>query len=187
MNSNNLCDIDDSCLMVVDIQERLTAAIPDKVSSRLTTNTLILLDAANRLEIPVITTAQYPKGLGPVEAQIKDRLPDASVHYEKTSFSCLGADGLKQHLAAINKKQIILAGIEAHICVLQSALDLSANNYDVFVVTDAIAARKLTSYDVAIVRLNKAGINIVNTESVLFEWLRDAAHPAFKPLSKLIL
>ena len=84
-------------------------------------------------------------------------------------------------------KQVILIGIESHICILQSALELSAKGFDVFVVLDAIASRQFTSYESALLRLNQAGVSLLNTESVLFEWLRDASHADFKELPKLIL
>jgi isochorismate hydrolase len=185
--NNSLCDADNSCLIIIDIQEKLSSAIPDKIISRLRKNTQILLDAANQLNIPIITTAQYSKGLGPIEEFITNKLTDASRSFDKTRFSCLGADQLPEHLKQINKKQIILTGIEAHICVLQSAIEFIAEGHDVFVVTDAIASRQSTSYEMTLLRLNQADCTLLNTESVLFEWLRDASHKDFKILSKLIL
>ena len=92
-----------------------------------------------------------------------------------------------EHIEKLKKKQIILIGLESHICVLQTALEFSEKGYEVFVVSDAIASRKLTSYETALTRLEQADIWLLNTESVLFEWIRDAAHPEFKSLSKLIL
>ncbi len=182
-----LCDVDNSCLMIVDIQEKLSTVMPEKVINRLKSNANILLTAADRLDVPVITTMQYPKGLGDVESFVKDKLNDKSKSFEKTSFSCLQANGLSEHLEKLNKKQIIMIGLESHICVLQSAIELTEIGYDVFVISDAIASRKLTSYETALTRLEQANIWLLNTESVLFEWLRDASHPEFKSLSKLIL
>jgi len=181
-----LCDIDDSCLVIIDVQEKLTSAIPDKVINRLRKNTDILLNAANELNVPVITTAQYPKGLGAIEAFITQNSVESTVAFEKTRFSCLGADGFAAHLKKLNKKQIILTGVEAHICIFQSAIELVQEGYDVYVVIDAIAAREFTSYESALTRLKQAGISLLNTESVIFEWLRDASHPDFKTISKLI-
>ena len=182
-----LCDVDNSCLIIIDVQAKLTSAMPEKVIARLRKNTGVLINAADQLNVPIITTAQYPKGLGPIEDFITSKLTDSSNNFEKTRFSCLGADQLPEHLNRINKKQIILTGIEAHICVLQSAIELMAAKYDVFIVTDAIASRKSTCYETALLRLNQSGCLLLNTESVLFEWLRDASHPQFKSLSKLIL
>jgi isochorismate hydrolase len=187
-NTNyGLCDVSNSCLIVIDIQAKLSSAMPEDALSQLRKNTDLLLKAANQLNVPVITTAQYPKGLGPIEEFISEQQLDSSKHFDKTCFSCLGADGLPEHLNQSGKKQIILTGIEAHICVLQSAFDFIAEGYDVFVVTDAIASRKSSSYKIALSRINQAGCSLVTTESVLFEWLRDAAHSEFKTLSKLIL
>jgi len=183
---NFLCDIEDSCLIIIDVQEKLTSAIPDKVINRLRKNTAILLNAANELNVPVITTAQYPQGLGATEAFITQNLTDSSLSFEKTRFSCLGADGFTKHLSGLNKKQIILTGIEAHICIFQSAIDLSEAGFDVYVVIDAIASREFTSYESALTRLKQANVSLLNTESVLFEWLRDASHEKFKIISKLI-
>lgn len=185
-NLQQLCESDDSCLIIIDVQEKLTAAIPAKVINRLRKNTGILLNAANVLNIPVITTAQYPAGLGPIESSITKNLTPATSSFEKTSFSCSGADGFDEHLASLGKKQIILIGIEAHICVFQTAIDLVQNGYDVYVVVDAIASREFTSYESALLRFNQANITLLNAESVLFEWLRDATNPNFKALTKLI-
>jgi nicotinamidase-related amidase len=184
---NLLCDVNTSCLMIVDIQEKLSAVMPEKVINRLKINTNILLTAANQLNVPVIATMQYPKGLGGIESFVKDKLNETSKCFEKTSFSGLEAEGLLEHLDKLNKKQIILIGLESHICVLQTALEFIEKGYDVFVVSDAIASRKLTSYETALTRLEQSDVWLLNTESVLFEWLRDAAHAEFKSLSKLIL
>jgi isochorismate hydrolase len=186
-NADKLCDASNSCIVVIDIQAKLSSAMPEDAIAQLRKNTDILLKAANQIDVPVITTAQYPKGLGPIEEFISDQLIESAKHFDKTCFSCLGADQLPEHLYQINKKQIILTGIEAHICVLQSAIDFLDKGYQVFVVTDAIASRKSSNYSTALTRLNQAGCSLLTTESVLFEWLRDASHPEFKTLSKLIL
>ena len=185
--STTLCDCNNSCLVIVDVQAKLSSAMPEKVISRLRKNTDILIKAANQSGVPIITTAQYPKGLGPIEEFISDQLNESAHHFDKTCFSVLGAEQLPEKLSSLNKKQIILTGIEAHICVLQSALELKTKGYDVYVVTDAIASRKSSSYDVALMRMNQAECSLLNTESVLFEWLRDASHPEFRALSKLIV
>ena len=185
--SSALCDVNNSCLIIVDVQAKLSAAMPENVITRLRKNIDILIKASNQLDVPVITTAQYPKGLGSIEEFISEQLNDSAKHFDKTCFSVLGAEQLPQHLKTINKKQVILTGIEAHICVLQSALELLAEDFDVYVVTDAIASRQSSSYETALTRLNQAGCHLLSTESVLFEWLGDAAHPEFRTLSKLIL
>lgn len=185
-NKQSLCDINNSCLMIIDIQEKLSAVMPEKVINRLKTNANILLTAANKLNIPIIATIQYPKGLGRIEGYIQEKLTDKSKIFEKTSFSGAKADGLLGCVEKLNRKQVILIGLESHICVLQTALEFIELGYEVFVVSDAIASRKLTSYETALTRLEQGDVWLLNTESVLFEWLRDAAHPEFKSLSKLI-
>lgn len=185
--SEQLCGREISCLIIIDMQERLTNAMPPKIITRIENNTHILLTAANKLQIPVIATAQYPTGLGNIKPFIADNLLDSAAYFDKTCFSCFGADGFKNHLESLKKTQVILVGIEAHICVLQSAFRLMAAGYQVFIVGDAIASRQSYHYKTAIMRLNEAGGRITNTESVLFEWLADAAHADFKSLSKLIV
>ncbi len=184
--NNSLCDINNSCFIAIDIQEKLMAAIPPRVTTRVVNNTIILLTATARLNIPVLTTAQYPQGLGPMEQAVSAVLPETSRHFDKTAFSCMNAEGFSDHLKSLNKKQLVLVGLEAHICVLQSAFEMVHEGHEVFVVIDATASRKVADYDSAIMRMKQAGITIINTESVLFEWLRDAAHPQFKTLSKHI-
>ncbi len=182
-----LCDSSNSCFLIIDVQEKLTAAIPDKVINRLRNNVSTLIQASNDLDIPVIATAQYPQGLGAIEPFITDALDEEDAMFDKTCFSCLDAEGFTAHLQKIGKKQVIIAGIEAHICVMQTAAELHEKGYEVFVLTDAIASRKLGSYDNAIARLSANNVQLLTTEAVLFEWLRDASHPKFRTLSKLIL
>lgn len=181
-----LCKADASCLLVIDIQTRLAAAMPGKVLDRLIRNTTLLSKSAWTLSIPVLATQQYPQGLGPMEARISEALPPDCRHFEKTCFSCAGAAGFMTELGTLGRKQIILAGIEAHVCVLQTAIDLKNAGHEVFVVIDAISSRHRENYENAVQRLQQAGINICNTESVIFEWLRDARHEHFKTIATMI-
>ena len=184
--SNSLCVADTSCLVIIDIQTRLTATMPGKVLDRLKRNTTLLIKAATSLSLPILATQQYPQGLGPIEPQINVALPPDCRHFEKTCFSCASADNFMQELSRLGRKQIILTGIEAHICVLQTAMDLQNAKYDVFVVNDAVCSRQRENYENALQRLQQAGVIICNTESVLFEWLRDSRHEHFKTISALI-
>ena len=187
MNTSSLlCNADDSCLLVIDIQSRLAAAMPGKVLERLKRNTILLINAARTLSIPVLATQQYPQGLGPIDPEISAALPPDCRHFEKTCFSCTAAGNFMQELTKIGKNQIILAGIEAHVCVLQTAIDLQHAKYDVFVVNDAVSSRHRESYENALQRLQQAGVSICNTESVIFEWLRDSRHEHFKAISALV-
>ncbi|MGH8119391.1 MAG: hydrolase [Gammaproteobacteria bacterium] len=184
--TTHLCKADDSCLLVIDIQTRLSAVMPAKVLDRLKRNAVLLIKAAGTLSIPVLATQQYPQGLGPMEAQISEALPPDCRHFEKTCFSCAGADNFMQELGALGRKQIILAGIETHVCVLQTAIDLKNAGYVAFVVNDAVSSRQRDNYENALQRLRQAGVITCNTESVIFEWLRDARHEHFKTIAAMI-
>ena len=181
-----LCDRDNSILVVVDIQPRLTAAMPAKVLARLQRYTTLLLRAAETLNIPVYVTEQYPKGLGRLEQEIEKLLPTASRRYEKTSFSCLGADNFKTDLESSGRKQVLLTGMETHVCILQTAMDLLNLGYQVIVVSEAVCSRHRESYESALRRMLQAGAVIANSESVVFEWLRDAGNEHFKSLQALL-
>jgi hypothetical protein len=139
----------------------------------------ILLEAAALLEIPVLVTEQYPKGLGPTVADVAAKVPRDAVRIEKTAFSGCA-------VLPLNRPQVVVVGMEAHVCVLQTALELAASGSEVFVVADAVCSRAESNYANALARLASAGVIVTNTESVLFEWLRDAAHEQFRAISKLV-
>lgn len=181
-----LCHAQHSQLLIIDIQERLASAMPEKVLANVMQNNAILLQAAEKLAIPVVRSEQYPKGLGHTHAGISAHLPGNAVSIEKTCFSCSEVDGFHELLAKHNRQQVVITGIESHICVLQTALQLQRQGYSVYVVEDAICSRKKLNHKNAVERLRQNGIIVSNTESVLFEWLRDAKHPEFKNLSQLI-
>jgi nicotinamidase-related amidase len=171
-----------SQLLLIDVQEKLLPAMVDPAG--ITRQIGILLTAARQLVIPVLACEQYPAGLGPIIAEVAHFLrPDEVL--AKTEFSCFANPALRQRLEAA-PEQLILAGVEAHVCVLQSALDLAAAGRQVFVVTDAVSSRVSDSKSVALQRLAAAGVNLVTTEMVLFEWLRRSDQPSFKPLSRLM-
>ena len=183
-NMTNLCDADKSCLLVVDMQRRLLAAMPTKI--KLIRSVGVLLQAADALSIPVLTTEQYPEGLGPTAPEIAALLPDAAVQFKKTCFSCVGADNFLQSLEKTTRKQIVLTGVEAHVCILQTVIELLAADYQVFVTADGIGSRHRQDYQSSLQRMSRAGAVICRSESILFEWLRDAKHQQFKGLSALI-
>lgn len=177
-----LCRADAAQLVIVDIQTRLSAAMEEKVRAQVLRNAGILLEAAAALQVPVSYTEQYPKGLGATEAELAARL-DPDTRIEKTTFSSCGAAGFEQ---AVTRRQVVLAGMESHVCVLQTALELHALGRQVFVVEDAVCSRRKASHKNALARLRQAGVIVTSTESVLFEWLRDARHEQFKAVSQLI-
>jgi nicotinamidase-related amidase len=177
MSEPKLARAADSALVVIDIQERLAAAMPARDSVVRATG--ILLEAAGRLNVPVLITEQYPKGLGATVPDVAVKLPEGSTRIEKTCFSASGA-------LVLTRPQVVLAGMEAHVCVLQTAVELAAAGREVFVVADAVCSRTEANYSNALARMSSAGIIITNTESVIFEWLRDAAHEHFRAISRLI-
>lgn len=189
MKSNtrsDLCRSEDSLLLIIDIQTKLTNIMPINVLARLKRNTTLLIRSADLLKIPVIASAQYPKGLGPVEPEITEILPGDTTIYEKTCFSCADTEPLMETLGKSGKQQVILAGMEAHICVLQTALDLYSAGFAVFVATDGICSRNRENYENALQRMQHAGIVTASSESIIFEWLKDAGHDQFKAISSMI-
>lgn len=171
-----------SLLLLVDLQEKLMPVMagPDALSRQ----TGILLAAARELAVPVVASEQYPAGLGPTVADIAGKLRPGEV-FEKTAFSCYADAALRRRLEA-GGDQVILAGIETHVCVLQTALELLEAGRRVFVVGDAVSSRQGDSKTIALQRLANSGAVIVTTEMVIFEWLRRADRPEFKPVSRLI-
>ncbi|MGH8728825.1 MAG: hydrolase [Burkholderiales bacterium] len=168
-----------SRLLIVDVQEKLVPTIHE--SARVIANCEWLAKLANRLDVPVIASEQYTKGLGPTVPQLKTLLDDDGIGH-KVHFSCVAADCLK-NLPGAGRDQTIVAGIEAHVCVLQTAFDLNRAGNEVFVVADAISSRSPHDAALAIERMRGAGITIVTREMVFFEWLRQAGTQRFKELS----
>jgi nicotinamidase-related amidase len=179
---------EDSLLVCIDVQTRLTQAMPAaRLAQCLDTLGGQLLPAAERLEIPVVVTRQYPKGLGELHPELAPHIPASTPQQDKTCFSCWGDPGFRTTLeGAGDRAQILLTGIETHVCVLQTALDLRAAGYSVFVVENAVCARHEAAEANALERLRHAGVTIVWGESVLFEWLGDARHEAFKAIAPLL-
>lgn len=185
--ANHQCRMDSSQLAVIDIQQRLGNAMPNKVLNRVLQNTVLLTRAASAMGIPVLLTEQYPEGLGPTHPVVASMLPEGIPILRKTCFSSMGS---REFSTAVQRddarRQIVLVGMEAHICVLQTALDLAALDFEVFVVEDAICSRRLENYQNALDRMRNFGISIVSAESVVFEWLGDSKHPQFKTIQALL-
>lgn len=181
-----LCKTDDSCLIIVDVQTRLAQAIPAKRRSAAFGNIGILLQAAQRLDVPVLVTEQYPKGLGTTEPELNSLLTNDTPKFEKTCFACSSNKDFLAALKASGRRQLILTGMEAHICILQTAMQLIAEDYALMVVADAVCSRNKQDYKLALQRMRGAGCTLCSTESVLFEWLGDSRHRHFKELSQLL-
>lgn len=187
MNTHpNLLSADHSLLVVVDMQTRLAQAMPEKAAALMFSSTGHLVDAASRLNVPVIVTEQYPEGLGATDTAVVQKLSGAFQIFDKIGFSCCAAKGFNDALEMSRRKQIILVGQEAHVCVLQTALELLSLGYQAYVVEDALCSRKPEHKFYALQRMQQQGVTVTNHESVLFEWLKTAGHAEFKTISKLI-
>ena len=180
------CSASASLLLIVDIQQQLGQAMPDKVLNRVVSNSALLARSAGLLDLPVLRTEQYPKGLGPTVPEILESLPESSQSFEKTSFSSMGAKGLSSVVESSGRRQIIIVGMEAHVCVLQTALDFLANEMDVYVVEDAVCSRRLENYQNALDRLRQTTAQVVSAESVIFEWLADSRHEQFRAIQPML-
>lgn len=172
-----------SVLLVIDVQDKLLVKIP--TAAALVANAGFLIDVAALHEIPVLGTEQYPKGLGPTTPELARRLPPTIP--SKTTFSCSGAGTFLEELEMLRRPNIVLVGMETHVCVAQTALDLIEAGLHVFLPVDALAARVAIDHDTAIRRLEQAGAVPTTVEAIAFEWTRDAAHPKFKAMSALVI
>jgi nicotinamidase-related amidase len=169
----------DTALVVVDMQERLLPAIHEH--ERVIANVRLLLRAATALELPVVMTTQYLKGLGPTHALIAELAP-GKVPLDKLTFSCFGSADFSQELAATRAKSLLLCGVEAHICVLQTGLDALAKGFQVHVVTDATGSRNAANATLGHRRLESAGAVLSCAEMAIYELLGASGTPAFKTL-----
>jgi nicotinamidase-related amidase len=171
-------------LVVVDVQEKLCAAMEPEVLEQLTKNTSILLDAARELGIPVVATEQYVKGLGCTVPELREKFEGAA--FEKMTFSCCGDPDFQNRLAELGRKQVIVTGMETHVCVLQTVLELRERGYHVHLVKDAVMSRKKGNWKIGLNTAAAAGAVITSTEAALFQLLRVAGTEEFKKLSKLV-
>ncbi len=175
-----------SHLLAIDLQARLMPAIAG--ADQVVRNVGILLQCAQRLDVSVTVTEQYPKGLGPTLEPVTDLLPPHAITLPKTSFSAAGDQPIAERVASLRgegRDQLVICGAEAHICVLQSALGFRSAGFEVFVVADAVSSRSNASVNAACARLLHAGCHWVTTEMVAFEWMERAATDDFRALSPL--
>ena len=171
-----------SALLVVDVQDKLLAVMPD--AAGLVRDVGFLLDVANLLSVPALATEQYPQGLGPTNAELVRRLP--ADRPAKVAFSCCGAPGLLTQLRQLGRPNVVVAGMETHVCVLHTTLDLLAEGLDVFVAADAVQCRFRVDHEHALRRLERGGAVLTTAEATAFEWLGGSDHPQFKPVSRLV-
>lgn len=181
--SNGMLEIDQCCLVVVDIQGKLAQLMVNKET--LFQNARILIQAARILDIPILWCQQAPQSLGPTVPEIAELLAGVEP-IDKTSFSCAGHEPFNVKLESLARKQVVLCGIETHVCIYQTAMDLLAQDYEVTVVADAVSSRTPENRQVALARLAAKGVAVACTEMVLFELLKTAQHPQFKPIARLV-
>ena len=170
-----------SALLVIDLQEKLLPVIPS--GEAVVERTQCLLHAATELDVPTGATVQYPQGLGPLDPRLAELLDDPE---EKLDFSAAVCRESIDKWANAGRDQIVITGIETHICVLQTVMDLMAEGMRAFVVAEAVAARHGRDHETAIDRMRDGGATIVTTESVMYEWLTTAGHSKFKAISALV-
>jgi len=173
-----------SCLLVVDFQERLMPAVHQ--SDQVVANGAWLIQIARRLAVPVLASEQYPKGLGHTVAAIRELLP-ADAFMEKTHFSCAAELECMRRIDLLGRDQVILVGAEAHVCVLQTALDLKMAGKEVYLVADAVSSRSPRDVDLALARMRAEGVRVVSREMVAFEWLHQAGTDHFRDISREFL
>jgi nicotinamidase-related amidase len=179
-------DRERTALVVIDVQDRLFPAMDADHREEVMRNIKVLTATARRLQLGTLVTEQYPKGLGHTLQEVKDALPAGVQPVEKVAFSCLGVDAFRSRLTATGARQLLLAGIEAHVCVLMSALDLLAEGYAVHIVADAVTSRTQANWRLAMAQLRQAGAVVTTTETVLFQLLRQADTDDFRELARLI-
>lgn len=177
-------DAGNSVLVVIDVQDKLCRAMDEKVLGHLVKNAGILMDAAAELKIPVVVTEQYVKGLGETLPELKERSPAAAL--EKMSFSCCGDSAFVDRIKGLGRKQVIIAGMECHVCVLQTVIELLDAGFTVHLVRDAVMSRRKDNWFVGLETARDAGAVITSTEAALFQLLKVAGTEEFKKLSKLV-
>jgi nicotinamidase-related amidase len=178
--SPELMNREDSALLVVDAQEKLLAAVPSR--ERIVWNIRRLLDAATALGVPFAATEQYPDRLSPTVQVLKERIGPAP---DKLCFSACVCGEILEEWTKVNRTRVLVCGIETHVCILQTALDLTAAGFDTYVAVDAVGARYAVDHETALRRMESAGVILTTTETAMFEWCRTAEAPEFKQISAL--
>lgn len=183
--SRHLLRREDTLLVVVDMQEPFLQAIYDR--ERLTQNVLLLVQAAAILEAPIVTTVQYRERLGGFVSEIAEALPTGSSDpLDKLCFSCAGSEAFLSALSASGRRQVLLCGVETHICISQTALDLTQQGYQVHVAADAVSSRSLEKHKLGMERMRDSGVLPCAAEAAVYEWLGEAGTVEFKSILKLV-
>lgn len=176
---------DKAVLVVIDVQEKLCVAMDEKVLAAVTKHIGILLESAGELNVPVLITEQYVKGLGATLPELRGKAVDAPC-FEKMTFSSCGSTGFVEKLRESGRTQVIVTGMETHVCVLQTVIELRDAGFEVHVVMDAVMSRSKANWRTALEAMTLTGAVPTCTESVVFQLLRVAGTDSFKKLSKLV-
>lgn len=177
-------DKDGAALVVVDVQEKLVPAMDKKIYHHVRDNIDLLVKGCAELAVPTVATEQYPRGLGHTVPELSGACADTVI--EKTSFGCCGEPSFLEKLDELGCRQVIVSGMEAHVCVYQTVLGLLDAGYEVHLVRDAVCSRGRADFETAMENARAAGAVVTTVETVLFQMVRDATSPAFKGISKLI-
>ncbi|HEY3803127.1 MAG TPA: isochorismatase family protein [Kofleriaceae bacterium] len=175
-----------AALLVVDIQERLAPAMPPVVLEQVVKNARILIETARRLELPIVVSQQYPKGLGTTLPAIEAALPDTAHRFDKVEFSAVDCAAFAELAPKLGRDQWIVCGMETHVCVYQTVRGLVARGYQAHACADAVSSRTKTSWRVGLQLAERAGGIVTTTEASVFDLLQKAGTDDFKALSKLI-
>ena len=175
---------DESVLVIIDVQERLFPSIDERYKERIISSLKKLIGSAKALGIPIIYTEQYPKGLGKTIPEISALLDSEPI--EKTSFSCFGSEEFKDAIAESMARYLIIAGIESHICVNQTAFDAMELGYTPILVEDATGTRNPSDHETAMEKMRSNGILVESAEMIIYEWLESAKNRKFKEILEII-
>ena len=177
-------DTENSLLVIVDVQQKLMNVMSNSESCL--AKVRLLANSAALMNVPVIVTEQYPKGLGPTVDAVREVLAENTPFIEKSAFSCCGADEFNTKIQQSERKNIILCGVESHVCVLQTAVTLLNRGYNVILAADAAGSRNENDKALALSFLRHEGVKVLSTESIVFALLKDSKHPSFKAVSALL-
>ncbi len=183
MRHKNLLTAEKCVLLVVDIQEAFVGHISKL--ERVVERSKIMIQAARLLDVPIVVTEQYPKGLGRTVPPLQEALGDC-YYYDKVTFSCGQDDSIQKALQNTGRSQVLIVGIETHVCILQTAYDLLAMHLQPYIAVDAVGSRRESDRQAALQRLQQDGVTLTTTEAAIFEMTGSAKHPAFKEIAKLV-
>ena len=177
-------DADKAVLVVIDVQERLVPAMPEDIYLRLRNTVAVLVEVAGLLGLPVVTTEQYPKGIGHTVPELAAACNETVI--EKVSFGCCGEATFLEAMKNTGRTQVLITGMEAHVCVYQTVLGLLEDGYYVHLIRDAICSRNKMDYLAGVANAGQAGAVVTTAETVMFQMLQESTHKQFRAVSKLV-